>query len=113
MMTDRRDYAELDMKRGLTALLGLAAIIAPICASAETRVDVWGNMPDGRPIQRFTITNASGAKVSVMELGAAVTEVVVPDRNGTMADVALGYDAPLDYVTNNGPQFGLTIGRYA
>jgi len=97
-------------KRGLLALF---AVIAPVSASAETTVDVWGTMPDGRPIHRFTMTNASGAKVSVMELGAAVTSVVVPDRNGRMADVALGYDTALDYVTNNSPQLGLVIGRYA
>jgi aldose 1-epimerase len=48
-----------------------------------------------------------------MELGAAVTAVVVPDREGKMADVVLGYDSPLDYVTGNSPQFGLVIGRYA
>lgn len=88
-------------------------MIAPVSASAETTVDIWGTMLDGRPIHRFTMTNASGAQVSVMELGAAVTAVLVPDRGGKMADVALGYDAPLDYVTNNSPQFGLVIGRYA
>jgi aldose 1-epimerase len=70
-------------------------------------------MPDGRPVHRFTMTNAAGAQVSVMDLGAAVTALSVPDRTGKLADVVLGYDTPADYNTNNGPQFGLVIGRYA
>lgn len=113
-MINRRDRVGPSMMRAFVfSSIAVAAMIAPVSAWAKTSVDVWGKTADGRPIHRFTITNASGAKVSVMELGAAVTAVVVPDRDGKMTDVALGYDTPLDYVTNNSPQFGLVIGRYA
>lgn len=112
-MRNRRDHTAAGMRIGVSLLFAAAAVIAPVPASARTGVDVWGKMADGRAIHRFTITNASGAQVSIMELGAAVTAVVVPDRDGELADVALGYHAPLDYVTNNSPQFGLVIGRYA
>src|SRR4051812_40240853 len=95
----------------ILALTFGAAGLAP--AAAAIKEDIWGRMPDGRPIHRLTFTNPSGASVSVMELGAAVTAIVVPDRTGKLADVALGYDSPLDYVTNNQPQYGLVIGRYA
>jgi len=91
-----------------------AALALPLApAHAETRSEVWGQTSDGRPIHRFTMTNKSGAHVSVMELGAAVTELWVPDKNGKMADVVLGFEEPLDYITNNSPQFGLVIGRFA
>jgi aldose 1-epimerase len=73
----------------------------------------WGALADGTKVSRFTLTNASGASVSVMPLGAAVLSITVPDRNGRMADVVLGYDTPGDYQTNNSPMYGLTIGRYA
>jgi hypothetical protein len=92
------------------AVFGLAGLTP---AAGAVREDVWGKMPDGRPIHRFTFTNPSGASVSVMELGAAITAIVVPDRAGKLADVALGFDSALDYATNNSPQFGLVIGRYA
>jgi aldose 1-epimerase len=98
----------------------LLAMLLPLISPASARSvgttikeDIWGRMPDGRPVHRFTMTNAAGAQVSVMDLGAAVTTLSVPDRTGKLADVVLGYDKPTDYNTNNGPQFGLVIGRYA
>lgn len=60
----------------------------------------------------ITLTNASGAKVTLSNLGAGIVSVVVPDREGTMADVALGYDNPEDYL-NDGPCAGKIPGRYA
>jgi aldose 1-epimerase len=103
------------MKLGLTAaLLLVAAAPGTAWAAGSTiRTDIWGKLPDGRPIHRFTMENASGAGVSVMELGAAITAVRVPGRTGAIADVVLGFDTPIDYITNNSPQFGLVIGRYA
>jgi aldose 1-epimerase len=106
-----------DVRRLVSRIVGVAGIvlatIAAAPAAAAITEDVWDRMPDGKPIHRFTLTNAAGAHVSVMELGAAVTSIVVPDRGGKLVDVALGYDKPIDYVTNNGPQFGLVIGRFA
>ncbi|EQB31498.1 hypothetical protein M529_14365 [Sphingobium ummariense RL-3] len=94
----------------VTALLLLAAGTPADC---KTSSGLWETLPDGRPVHRFRMTNASGASVTVMEVGAAITEIKVPDRKGVLADVALGYDHPVDYLTNNSPQFGLAIGRYA
>ena len=102
------------LRSGLAAGLALAASTVPLATvDAAVRSEVWGQGEGGRAIHRFTMTNASGAHVSVMELGAAVTELWVPDSQGQLADVVLGYDKPLDYATNNSPQFGLVIGRFA
>jgi aldose 1-epimerase len=99
------------------AFSGLAlALLLPLAAAAQPvtiREEPFGALADGRKISRYTMTNAQGASVSLMPLGAAVLSVTVPDRNGRMADVALGYDKAADYNTGNSPQFGLTIGRYA
>lgn len=105
----------MTLTRFAPLLLSFAVFTAnfPGAASAAIRSDVWGAMQDGKPVHRFKLTNASGAHVSVMELGAAVTEIWVPDRAGKLADVVLGFDTPTDYNTNNSPQFGLVIGRYA
>jgi len=84
-------------------------------AQAPTRIseEPWGALADGRKITRFTLTNAAGAKVSFMPLGAAILSLEAPDRDGRLADVVLGFDSAADYNTGNSPQFGLTIGRYA
>ena len=52
---------------------------------------LWGRTEDGRPIYKYTMTNSSGASVSVGSVGAAIVSVNVPDRNGRLADVVLGY----------------------
>lgn len=93
----------------LTLLPGMAQAQAPTRISEEP----WGELADGRKITRYTMTNAAGARASFMALGAAILSVEAPDRNGKLADVALGYDKAADYNTGNSPQFGLTIGRYA
>lgn len=60
----------------------------------------------------FKIKNESGASVCVTDLGASVQSIIVPDRNGTLGDVVLGYDTPQEYLDNDG-YFGASVGRYA
>ena len=60
----------------------------------------------------YTIKNPAGASVSVTDLGAAVQSIIVPDRNGVLGDVVLGYDTPQEYLDNDG-YFGAAVGRYA
>lgn len=62
--------------------------------------------------QLFTLTNASGAKVTLSTLGAGIVEVHVPDRDGRLDDVVLGYADPMDYMAD-GPCAGKCPGRYA
>lgn len=85
----------------------------PALAAVKITETPFGTLADGTKVNRVTLTNASGANVSVMPLGATVLSINVPDKQGQMADVVLGYDTPADYQTNNSPMFGLTIGRYA
>lgn len=63
-------------------------------------------------IVHLTLTNSSGASVKLSSLGAGIVEVNVPDRNGVLADVALGYANPADYI-GDGPACGKIPGRYA
>ncbi len=63
-------------------------------------------------ITLYTLTNNSGASVTLSSLGAGIVSVVVPDKDGKMADVALGYANPVDYF-GDGPCAGKTPGRYA
>lgn len=61
----------------------------------------------------YTITNKSGASVTLQTLGAGVHSICVPDKNGTLADVVLGFDNPGDYVNPDYGYQGLTVGRWA
>ncbi|MCH5229278.1 MAG: galactose mutarotase [Muribaculaceae bacterium] len=63
-------------------------------------------------ITLFRIENASGASVELSSLGAGITSVRVPDKFGNIAEVALGYENPADYMAD-GPCMGKVPGRYA
>jgi aldose 1-epimerase len=76
-----------------------------------TRME-FGKLPDGHTIDKFTLTNSSGMQVQAMTYGAIITSIRVPDRNGKMDDVVLGYDT-LDSYVRNPSYFGAIVGRYA
>lgn len=63
-------------------------------------------------ITLFTITNDKGASVVLSTLGAGIVEVNVPDKDGKIANVALSYADPADYMAD-GPCLGKVPGRYA
>ena len=75
-------------------------------------VSSFGEYPDGREIQLYTMANQSGMQVSVTNIGAALVRVLVPDRNGRMADVVLGFEKGEDYL-DNPSFFGAVIGPNA
>ena len=63
-------------------------------------------------IAMYTLTNASGAKVTLSSLGAGIVSVIVPDKDGNLADVVLGYKDPASYIYD-GPCAGKVPGRVA
>ncbi len=67
---------------------------------------------NGKDVELYTLTNANGMSVSLMTYGATIQSIMVPDRDGEMANVCLGFDNIEDYATKS-PFFGATIGRYA
>lgn len=72
----------------------------------------FGVTPDGQKITLYVLSNKNGMKASVMDYGAVLTGLTVPDRDGSPADVVLGYDGPEGYFMN--PSFfGATIGPNA
>jgi aldose 1-epimerase len=60
----------------------------------------------------FTLKNAQGAEVQITNYGARVISIKVPDRDGRLGDVVLGFDALASYQSPN-PYFGGIVGRYA
>ena len=73
---------------------------------------LWGKTPDGKPIYKYTLTNASGASVVLGSIGAAIVSVNVPDKDGKLGDVALGYGKAESYF-GDGPYLGKVPGRFA
>ena len=73
---------------------------------------LWGKTPDGKEIFLYTIKNESGAYVKLSSVGAGIVSVVVPDKDGNLADVVIGYDDPMSYFAD-GPCSGKCPGRYA
>ncbi|MBP5488072.1 MAG: galactose mutarotase [Bacteroidales bacterium] len=63
-------------------------------------------------IKTYTLRNKSGASVTLISLGAAIQKIVVPDKDGNMADVVIGYDNLESYL-KDGPCAGKCPGRYA
>ena len=60
----------------------------------------------------YTLTNSKGASVVLSEIGAGIVSIIVPDRDGNLADVALGYDDPESFI-KDGPFMGRIPGRFA
>jgi aldose 1-epimerase len=73
--------------------------------------EAFGTTPDGHSVDLYTMTNVHGMEVRAMNYGGIVVGLRVPDRNGTLGDVVLGYDDLQHYLTNK-PYFGALIGRY-
>jgi len=74
--------------------------------------ELFGALPDGTPVHRWTLERA-GVRVRVLSYGGIVQSVEVPDRAGHAADVVLGF-AELDgYLTHPEPYLGALVGRYA
>lgn len=94
------------------SVCGFLLLALALAARAEVTVSEFGKLPDGRTVESFTLANASGLRLTVMNLGASVIRLLVPDGKGRMEDVVLGFDDLDGYLTRN-RYFGSVIGRYA
>ena len=71
----------------------------------------FGRLPDGTVIDLYTLNNSHGLRARIMTYGAIVVSLEVPDREGKVADITLGYDS-LDGYLETTPYFGAVVGRY-
>lgn len=67
---------------------------------------------DGKQIDLYTLTNVNGLEVKITNYGGKIVSLNVPDRNGKLGDIVLGYKSIDEYLTGN-QSFGAVIGRYA
>jgi len=73
---------------------------------------IFGNLAGGAPVDIYTLAARSGIEARIMSYGAALVSLRIPDRQGTSADIILGFDT-LDGYLGAHPYFGVTAGRYA
>ena len=105
------------------AMAGLGAACLVSCSSmstSNTKSSIagagFGNMPDGTPIEIYTLKNSQGAEARIMTYGGIVQKLTMPDKSGNYADVVNGFDALEGYTNTNYlgacPYFGALIGRF-
>lgn len=75
--------------------------------------DSFGHDGSGRPVRRFTLVNENRMSVQVINYGAIITCIKVPDRRGNVDDVVLGFDDMTGFINYSGNLFGATVGRVA
>jgi len=99
----------------LMAALGFGAsgCCALCCKKAEIKImkEPFGITHDGIAVDCYTLKNHSGVELKVINYGATITALKVPDQTGKLGDVVLGFDKLADYETKS-PYFGCVVGRY-
>lgn len=78
----------------------------------QVTVKEFGKTADGQEAKLYTLTNDAGASIAVTDFGAALVSVIVPDKDGVMTDVVLGYDNAAGYEAGTA-SIGATVGRSA
>jgi len=103
---------------GLT-IVGAAVMLCALDSAKAATVTMkrleksdFGKLPDGSTAHLFTMRNSKGMTVKVTDYGLIITEILVPDKNGKIGDVVLGFDN-LDQYLKGHPFFGAIAGRYA
>lgn len=79
---------------------------------ARARRAPFGALPDGEPVEVFTLVNAHGLELRAITYGGIIVSLRTPDRAGRLADIVLGFDSLAGYL-GNAPYFGAIIGRFA
>jgi len=71
----------------------------------------FGTLADGTAVTAYTMTNDAGLQTEILDYGVTIRTLLVPDKNGDLLDVVLGYDTLEEYVAHDS-YLGATIGRF-
>jgi aldose 1-epimerase len=98
------------MKTTLTMMAAMMVAGSVFGAGRVTSLP-FGKTPEGKEVSIYTLTNSMGVEARILTYGGIVVSLKVPDQNGVLGDVVLGYDTLADYIKAN-PYFGCLVGRY-
>ncbi|MBA1275545.1 aldose epimerase family protein [Stutzerimonas azotifigens] len=93
---------------GLALMINLSAQAAGL----SNERGAFGQTPDGQAVEKFTLKNSHGVEAVVITYGGILQSLKVPDKNGKLDDIVLGFDDVAGYVENGNVYFGATIGRF-
>lgn len=80
-------------------------------ATATAAPQPYGNV-DGQEVLQYTLTNANGIIVKVLNYGGVITDIITPDKEGNMGNIVLSYESLDGYRQKGNPYFGTLVGRY-
>ena len=112
------------MRSKFITLMAILASVLSLSSCKETKPDALtasGLNPEsfiseinGKKTALYTLTNANGMEACITNYGGRIVSLMVPDSNGKLRDVVLGFDSIEAYLPeNNQTDFGAAIGRYA
>jgi len=99
----------------LLSSFGLSLMIATLTANAaglSSDHSAFGKTADGTAVEKYTLRNSHGVEATVITYGATLQSLLLPDKNGKVEDVVLGFDDVKGYQDNGTVYFGATIGRF-
>ena len=100
---------------GIVVLVSLLLFSSENAHSNESKMQIesapYGKTTDGQNVTLYTLTNGSGNTVQMIDYGAIVVSINVPDRNGKKTNVTAGFSSIDGYLQRH-PYFGSTVGRY-
>ena len=98
------------------ALFGCAEAPAQLSQNSygimKVQQESFGRTPDGREVTLYSLANANRLRARIIDYGAILVSLEVPDRDGKLIDITLGFDDLDSYIKRN-PLFGAIVGRYA
>jgi aldose 1-epimerase len=104
-------YARWTASFALGAVAFACFAQAPKKGKPELSKQAFGKMPDGTPVELYTLSNAKGMTVGITTYGGTVVSLTAPDKSGKYGDVVLGMES-VDGYRSQSNFFGALIGRY-
>src|SRR6266540_820056 len=105
-------------RASITRVVIALVSVAAACARPQSEVmraritrEAFGTTTDGKDVDAFTLTNAKGLELRAITYGATIISLRVPDRQGRLDDIVLGYPTLAGYLEKS-PYFGAIVGRY-
>jgi aldose 1-epimerase len=104
--------SKLKKKQSFFIILLFLSCPIYIIKSMKITKEVFGQVPEKGEASLFSITNSNGVILRITNYGGIIQSIIVPDRNGIMDDVVLGFDNLEGYLQDH-PYIGTVVGRYA
>ncbi|HUE65439.1 MAG TPA: aldose epimerase family protein [Rhizomicrobium sp.] len=97
----------------IAAALVSASMLFAVPAHATIERTQFGETPDHKKVDLYTLTNVHGLVARISTYGGAVVALEVPDRNGKLADIVRGFDSVSGYLVPSNSNIGALMGRFA